>query len=149
VLRPSCGRLRISICPDSRQTSQTNQGTIGPVQSISQPRKPCMTSLVLPRSGPEPRFEPDFWSGSPWFGPRFEPDFWSGSPWFGPRFSHQPKPDRKAVLGSTYPQTVLFWFGLPEPFRTVVNFDFDFDRLRLRQHWPQRQTVVFGICALG
>jgi hypothetical protein len=73
-------------------------------------------TLVLPRSGPEPRFEPDFWSGSPWF---------------GPRFSHQPEPDRKAVLGSTYPRTVLFWFGLPELFRTVVNFDFDFDNIGL------------------
>jgi hypothetical protein len=43
------------------------------------------SNLVLPWSGPEP-----------WF----EPDFWSGSLWFGPWFSHQPEPDRKTVLGS-------------------------------------------------
>ncbi|KAG2069784.1 hypothetical protein BDR04DRAFT_1156285 [Suillus decipiens] len=67
--------------------------------------------LVLPRSGPEPRFEPDFWSGSPWFGP-----------WF----SCQPEPDRKAVLGSGYiPKqsgSGSTFPNLPEP-----NPDFDFD----------------------
>jgi hypothetical protein len=62
---------------------------------------PHLCLVVLPRSGPEPRF------------------------------SHQPELDRKAVLGSTYPRTVLFWFGLPEPFQTVVNFDFDFDNIGL------------------
>jgi hypothetical protein len=72
--------------------------------------------LVLPRSGPEPRFEPDFWSGSPWSGP-----------WF----SHQPEPDRKMVLGSWSSRTVLFWFDIPEPFRTVAS--------TLRHHLPRRQ----------
>ncbi|KAG2088921.1 uncharacterized protein F5147DRAFT_764637 [Suillus discolor] len=65
---------------------------------------------MLPRSGPEP-----------WF----EPDFWSGSPRFGPWFLRQPEPDRKTVLGSRSSQTVQFWFGLPEPFRTLIDFDFD------------------------
>src|SRR6267154_2915042 len=70
------------------------------------------TLVVLPRSGPEPRFELDFWSSSPWFGP-----------WF----SCQPEPDRKIVLGSRSSRTVpTFWFGLPEPFRTLINFDFEF-----------------------
>ncbi|KAG1855606.1 hypothetical protein F4604DRAFT_1932255 [Suillus subluteus] len=65
--------------------------------------------IVLPWSGPEPQFKPDFWSGSPWFGP-----------WF----SRQPEPDRKTVLGSRSSLTVRFWFSLPKPFRTLVNFAF-------------------------
>ncbi|KAG1779232.1 hypothetical protein EV702DRAFT_1267465 [Suillus placidus] len=72
----------------------------------------CLSDLVLPWSGPEPWFEPDFWSGSSRF-----------SPWF----SYQPEPDRKTVLGSRSSRTVPFWFGLAEPFRTVIDFDFDFD----------------------
>ncbi|KAG2092827.1 uncharacterized protein F5147DRAFT_657605 [Suillus discolor] len=66
--------------------------------------------VVLPQSGPEP-----------WF----EPDFWSGSPRFGPWFLHQLEPDWKTVLGSSSSQTVQFWFSLPEPFRTLIDFDFD------------------------
>ncbi|KAG2081797.1 uncharacterized protein F5147DRAFT_842342 [Suillus discolor] len=57
--------------------------------------------------------------------PWFEPDFWSGSPRFGPWFLRQPEPDRKTVLGSRSSQMVQFWFGLPEPFRTLIDFDFD------------------------
>ncbi|KAG1868644.1 hypothetical protein F4604DRAFT_1682281 [Suillus subluteus] len=64
-----------------------------------------MTVVALPRSGPEPRFEPDFWSGSLWF-----------SPWF----PHQPEPDRKAVLGSGPSLVVRFWFNFPEPSRTAT-----------------------------
>jgi hypothetical protein len=59
--------------------------------------------LVLLQSGPEP-----------WFGL----DFWSSSPWFSPWFSHQPELDCKMVLSSRSTWTVLFWFGLPKPFRT-------------------------------
>jgi hypothetical protein len=56
------------------------------------------------------------WSGpEPWF----EPDFWSGSLWFGPWFSHQPELDQKSVLGSRSSGMVPFWFGTPELFRTV------------------------------
>ncbi|KAG2105809.1 uncharacterized protein F5147DRAFT_775129 [Suillus discolor] len=57
--------------------------------------------------------------------PWFEPDFWSGSPRFGPWFLRQLEPDRKTVLGSSSSQMVQFWFGLPEPFRTLIDFDFD------------------------
>ncbi|KAG2112204.1 uncharacterized protein F5147DRAFT_759581 [Suillus discolor] len=63
-----------------------------------------MQLVVLPRSSPEPRFEPDFWSGSLWFGP-----------WF----PHQPEPDQKVVLGSGPSLVVRFWFDFPEPSRTV------------------------------
>ncbi|KAG2158741.1 uncharacterized protein EDB93DRAFT_1100369 [Suillus bovinus] len=67
------------------------------------------------------------WDMKPWF----EPDFWSGSPWFGPRFSHQPELDRKMVLGSRSSPMVPFWFGLAEPFQTVIDFDFDCDNFSL------------------
>ncbi|KAG1883210.1 uncharacterized protein F5891DRAFT_990897 [Suillus fuscotomentosus] len=80
---------------------------------------PTVAKEVLPRSGPEP-----------WF----ELDFWSGSPWFGPWFSCQPEPDRKTVLGSRSSQTVQFWFDLPEPFpnpKPIVDFYFNYDDVKV------------------
>ncbi|KAG1787103.1 uncharacterized protein HD556DRAFT_1449162 [Suillus plorans] len=48
-----------------------------------------------------------------------------GSNWtFGPVLR---EPDRKKVLGSRSSPTVPFWFSLAEPFRTIIDFDFDFD----------------------
>ncbi|KAG2127279.1 uncharacterized protein EDB93DRAFT_1332695 [Suillus bovinus] len=38
-----------------------------------------------------------------------------------------PEPDRKTALGSRSSRTVPFWFGLAEPFRTIIDFDFDCD----------------------
>ncbi|KAG1739511.1 hypothetical protein EDD22DRAFT_1008725 [Suillus occidentalis] len=79
----------------------------------------------------------------PWFGPepQFKPNFWSGSPWFGPWFSHQPESDRKTVLGSRSTQMVPFWFSLPEPFRTLLNFYFDIICLNVK--------MTFGICTFA
>ncbi|KAG1899513.1 uncharacterized protein F5891DRAFT_981040 [Suillus fuscotomentosus] len=79
----------------------------------------CLASLVLPWSSPEP-----------WF----EPDFWSSSPWFGPWFSCQPELDWKMVLGSRSSQMVQFWFDLPEPFpnpKPIVDFDFNYDNVKV------------------
>ncbi|KAG2060650.1 hypothetical protein BDR06DRAFT_1002531 [Suillus hirtellus] len=67
-------------------------------------------NIVLPQSGPEP-----------WF----KLDFWSGSPWSGPWFLQKPEPDQKMVLGSRSSWTIPIWFGLPKPFRTLIDFDFD------------------------
>ncbi|KAG1901132.1 uncharacterized protein F5891DRAFT_1187824 [Suillus fuscotomentosus] len=36
----------------------------------------------------------------------------------------KPEPDRKMVLGSRSSRTIPIWFGLPEPFRTLIDFDF-------------------------
>ena len=45
----------------------------------------------------------------PWSGPEpwFEPNFWSGSAWSGPRSRRQLEPDRIVVLGSGIGRTVL------------------------------------------
>jgi hypothetical protein len=51
---------------------------------------------VLPRSGPEPWFEPNF-------GPVLTRS--------GPRSRYQPEPDHDMVLGSGRVRTVLLWFG--------------------------------------
>ncbi|KAG0691548.1 hypothetical protein DFH29DRAFT_1010793 [Suillus ampliporus] len=40
-------------------------------------------------------------------------------------FSHQPGPDQKMVLSSKSSHIVTFWFNLPKPFQTLVNFNFN------------------------
>jgi hypothetical protein len=59
-------------------------------------------SIVPPRSGPEPWFEPNF-------GPVLTQS--------GPRSRCQPEPDHDMVLGSGRVRTVLLWFG---PSQTVL-----------------------------